>query len=156
MLESSQSGLWSGNCDRDVDECGSRPCVNNATCSESNSDQTVPPHTYRCACTEGYAGGLCNYSYIEQVTELCTISDSGEATDEDVATCSIDVDECISGPCMNGAECTDSSSAIEIPTHAYTCLCQDGYAGGLCSYNEIVPDYLPSCTISSSAVVSTP
>ncbi|KAK9394057.1 aggrecan core protein [Crotalus adamanteus] len=39
--------------------------------------------------------------------------------------CEIDIDECHSSPCLNGATCVDGS-------HAFTCLCLPSYGGNRC------------------------
>ncbi|XP_066275649.1 fibropellin-1-like [Branchiostoma lanceolatum] len=41
----------------------------------------------------------------------------------------IDVDECISAPCQNGATCQDE-------VNSFTCQCAPGYAGTLCETDE--------------------
>jgi hypothetical protein len=41
---------WTGrNCDADIDECASDPCLNNATC-------TNELNAFRCACPIGFQG----------------------------------------------------------------------------------------------------
>ncbi|XP_063058064.1 sushi, nidogen and EGF-like domain-containing protein 1 isoform X2 [Engraulis encrasicolus] len=39
--------------------------------------------------------------------------------------CQIDIDECESGPCVNGAECVQG-------VNSFTCVCPPGYTGTLC------------------------
>ena len=41
----------------------------------------------------------------------------------------IDIDECSSNPCMNGAACTDA-------VNSYTCACVAGYTGTHCETGE--------------------
>lgn len=41
----------------------------------------------------------------------------------------IDIDECFSNPCQNGATCNDGSNG-------YTCSCSRGYFGGNCENGE--------------------
>ena len=41
----------------------------------------------------------------------------------------IDIDECSSNPCMNGATCTDA-------VNSYTCACVAGYTGTHCETGE--------------------
>lgn len=36
----------------DIDECGSQPCVNGATCNDE-------VNAYSCTCLAGYTGGHC-------------------------------------------------------------------------------------------------
>ena len=54
--------------------------------------------SYSCACEPGYAGVMCN----------------------------VNVDDCKSNPCKNGATCVDG-------VNRYTCLCSAGYTGELLS-----------------------
>ena len=49
---------------------------------------------YTCICDDGYEG----------------------------ADCSVNTDECISKPCINGGTCEDL-------INSYTCLCPDGFSG---------------------------
>jgi len=54
--------------------------------------------------------------------------------------CEVDVDECSSSPCQNGATCHDSSSIkkttnlnnIIVAPHSYICTCVAGYSGYNC------------------------
>ena len=41
----------------------------------------------------------------------------------------IDINECSSNPCMNGATCTDA-------VNSYTCACVPGYTGTHCETGE--------------------
>ena len=41
------------------------------------------------------------------------------------ARCEAEVDECASGPCLNGGACTDR-------LNGYTCQCGDNYQGANC------------------------
>ncbi|MBZ3880067.1 Aggrecan core protein, partial [Sciurus carolinensis] len=45
--------------------------------------------------------------------------------------CDIDIDECLSSPCLNGATCVD---AID----SFTCLCLPSYGGDLCEIDQEV------------------
>ena len=49
-----------------------------------------------------------------------------------MATAIIDVDECSSSPCQNGATCTESSVESSVSFHAYQCTCVAGFANGVC------------------------
>lgn len=42
--------------------------------------------------------------------------------------CNVDVDECNSNPCLNGATCTDNVAS-------FTCTCPIGFTGKLCETN---------------------
>ena len=97
---------WEGpECQGDVDECighyypyqGRRPCYNGATCFESTIDDTIPISEYHCSCMYGFTG----------------------------IDCEIDLDECASEPCVQGATCSDGPGD-------YVCTCSPGYGGKEC------------------------
>ena len=56
------SGYSGDDCDIDIDECLSSPCLNGATCSDSTANAMVPADSFVCACVEGFAGELCEIS----------------------------------------------------------------------------------------------
>jgi hypothetical protein len=122
-----------GDCGIDVDECISTPCQNNAACRESSIISSFPPDTYSCRCAHGFANGVCMYSFIAEYTDSCTVEYDGN--------CDVDVDECASFPCQNGAVCLDSTDDPAILPHTYTCSCAAGFMNGLCDYS-----YLPLFT----------
>lgn len=47
--------------------------------------------------------------------------------------CAMEVNECLSSPCKNGATCTDY-------VNSYTCTCRPGFTGIHCETN------IPDCT----------
>eukprot|EP01043_Picozoa_sp_COSAG02_P059440 COSAG02_NODE_7579_length_2950_cov_19.547176_2_plen_213_part_00 len=141
MLES-DDGLFSGNCDMDVDECSSQPCDNNAVCLESTSSNgTISLHSYTCLCAAGFMNGTCFYDYLELSEAHCNISEGGN--------CDIDVDECASDPCVNGATCTESSVDSSVSFWAYRCTCTAGYASGVCEY-DFISEYAAECAVLES------
>ena len=127
VTESSR-GTYSGNCDMDVDECKSNPCKNGAKCTHSAVANKIGHHSYSCACGAGYAGGMCAYSFIAQYDAACSVQEGGN--------CDIDVDECASKPCQNGAKCTHS-------VNNYTCACVAGFSSGSLAAceQEVVDDW---------------
>jgi Notch-like protein len=139
-VATSTSTTFSGNCDIDVDECDSSPCANLAACTDSHDSADIPVHTYRCACHEGFANGMCDYAQISEYDVQCTVSTGGN--------CNIDLDECASSPCENGASCTDSADGASIPVHAYSCACGAGYSNGACIYTTI-PQYTAACLVAT-------
>ena len=67
--------------------------------------------------------------YISEYTVQCTVPNSGANAFS--GNCDVDVDECDSSPCANGATCTDSAdNSAGIPVHAYKCTCAAGYTNG--------------------------
>jgi hypothetical protein len=109
-------------CGVDIDECSSNPCFNTAVCGDLID-------MYSCACVAGYANGACSYSYISEYTAACTVTNSAASTQYD-GNCDIDVNECASSPCANGATCHDSVDDAAIPVHTYQCVCLSGFANG--------------------------
>lgn len=118
-----------GTCDLDIDECVSNPCQNGATCSDSSTDASISIDAYSCACTGGWGNGICADNHLPQFAAICAVHEGGN--------CDIDLDECISSPCMNGATCTDSIVEAAVPIDAYKCSCVPGWANGECA-----PGYL--------------
>eukprot|EP01050_Picozoa_sp_SAG11_P056545 SAG11_NODE_35143_length_268_cov_0.609467_1_plen_89_part_11 len=56
---------WHGTtCAEDTDDCLQQPCENGAECSESQHDATIPPASFKCACSAGYVNGFCDNSTI--------------------------------------------------------------------------------------------
>lgn len=45
----------------------------------------------------------------------------------------VDIDECASNPCLNGATCIDK-------VNEYRCVCADGWTGKRCQHSKIVFD----------------
>jgi hypothetical protein len=140
-----------GTCDVDVDECTSSPCTNGAECIDSATAPASSPvdfYAYRCACMPGWANGACAYEYISQYAQNCTVFESDRGMS---GNCDIDVDECSSSPCVNGATCSESTTdADSVPTGAYSCSCVDGYANGVCNYTNIVEQYVAECDVKYS------
>jgi hypothetical protein len=127
----------------DFDECASAPCVNGATCIESSSDSSVSLSTYRCTCAAGFANGVCNYAYLPQYSSECNVLESSSGGG---GNCDIDVNECISSPCVNGGSCNESSVRSSIPAAAYSCTCAPGYANGRCGF-DYLPSYHSECNV---------
>jgi Notch-like protein len=154
----------------DVNECASDPCLNGATCTESSCDASsfpdgteclsvdagLPPiDSYSCACAAGFANGLCfdgwdgkAEEYTSAYQESCTVALGGH--------CDVDIEECVSSPCANGAGCTDSHSTTHtgeaISFDAFSCACRAGYANGVCGYDDFITEYTSECTMAEGAI----
>ena len=81
---------------------------------------------YICSCVAGYANGICDYTFVANVAAKCAVVGG---------TCDVDVDECISNPCKNGAACLESSTAVQVSLHAFSCTCANGFTNGRCTYS---------------------
>eukprot|EP01047_Picozoa_sp_COSAG01_P062759 COSAG01_NODE_8029_length_2949_cov_2.693684_2_plen_386_part_01 len=152
VLESSISTRLSGNCDIDVNECKSSPCKHGGTCSDSTSKSAVSINAYQCTCAPGFANGVCKYNYINEYKAECTVMESDDSTAKVTLSgnCDIDVDECKSSPCKNGALCKDSTvNATLVSAHAYQCVCSVGYANGMCGYSSMA-QYSKQCVVAES------
>ena len=178
VLESTQSATQSGNCDVDVDECLSNPCNNSAPCSDSTDDAAISVHAYRCSCTAGFADGFCDYGFIAEYTKACTIEESeyrakceslgggfmscgrdcipatAGACRTFYGNCAVDVNECASNPCANGATCFESSTTPDVAIDAYRCNCAPGFANGACTY-DFVNEYSTECNVLESTQSAT-
>jgi hypothetical protein len=121
-------------CDADVDECMSRPCQNGALCADSTVDVDVSIHAYRCTCLAGYTNGNCGYSFalLSEYAVQCTIMESDDSASYQ-GNCDMDVDECMSGACLNGATCHDSTTDSAINADEYRCTCAAGWEGSNCA-----------------------
>ncbi|XP_052038371.1 protein crumbs homolog 2 [Apodemus sylvaticus] len=104
-------GFSGERCEVDEDECASDPCHNGARCLQ-RSDPTLyggDQATFPGAFSFSHAAGF-----------LCSCRPGFAGND-----CSVDVDECASGPCLNGGSCQDLPDGFQ-------CYCPDGYTGLTC------------------------
>ena len=94
---------------------------------------------FRCNCTQGYGGCLCNETVANpcssnpcnngscslsggSYTCICSSGFTGSA-------CAVNIDECSNSPCKNGGTCTDG-------INKFTCKCPKGYKGNTCQTPE--------------------
>ena len=63
--------------------------------------------------------------------------------------CEVDVNECASNPCDNGATCFDSTTSSDVAVHAYRCVCAPGFGNGLCEY-DFISEYAAECSVMES------
>ena len=71
-------------------------------CTVAGWNNTIPVDRFSCACAAGFADGICAYDYIAEYAAQCDVALGGR--------CQLDVDECVSAPCSNGAACLDSNA----------------------------------------------
>nr|XP_021489017.1 protein crumbs homolog 2 [Meriones unguiculatus] len=98
-------------CEVDEDECASDPCQNGGRCLQ-RSDPTL----YGGA--QAAFPGAFSFSHAAGFLCSCPLGFAGD-------DCSVDVDECASGPCLNGGSCQDLPNGFQ-------CGCRDGYTGLTC------------------------
>jgi len=119
------TGYAGTNCAEDVDECSPDPCLNDAPCSESSTDGSVPLGEFKCACTCGFADGACDYAPVHpDYVEQCDSSITGVVPGAG-GSCGVNVDWCSGNTCQNNADCVEVDCA-------YECSCQAGYEGVDC------------------------
>eukprot|EP01047_Picozoa_sp_COSAG01_P045668 COSAG01_NODE_4226_length_5224_cov_15.169171_3_plen_798_part_00 len=142
---------WAGDeCETDVDECSSTPCMHGGTCEESAGDSTIEVGVYHCTCVLGWRGDRCQllFEHCEskpcQNNGVCYSNSLAEATNGYRCKCSAgwtgdncatDIDECASMPCKNEGTCLSSSShyvRLRAPIGEFVCLCAVGFGGSTC------------------------
>ena len=106
---------------------------------------------YRCTCAAGFADGTCAYSFITQYKAQCSVTESTSAGSTLSGNCAIDVDECQSSPCKNGAKCDDSSRNLGISADAYRCC-----AGAVAGVALTCPAKTPAQWAALGVTVATP
>jgi hypothetical protein len=117
-----------GVCNVDTSECASKPYKNGAKCTDSTVDASVAADAYRCGRGAGSANSVCAYSYIAQYTAACSVYVSNSFTTDSY---DVDVNECASSPCADGAVYSESTTAgSSVKVHAYKCSCKPGLSGG--------------------------
>lgn len=117
--------------DGTVGPCADAPCENDATCIGNNG-------AFRCECTPGYEGILCEVNADDCATSPCR---NGATCVDELngysctcldgyagADCEVNVDDCVGEPCQNGGRCVDEVGS-------YRCECAPGYEGAHCETN---------------------
>ncbi|KAF0036935.1 hypothetical protein F2P81_009809 [Scophthalmus maximus] len=128
---------WTGRtCLIDANECDHDPCVNANSCRNLIGG-------YFCECVPGWTGQNCDTRKWTQVNPFTYYNNNNDNTSwlllQDLLSgytcvcaagfggvhCERDVDECASGPCLNGGRCHDE-------VNGFHCLCPPGSSGRRC------------------------
>jgi hypothetical protein len=104
-----------------------------------------------CACISSaralQANGVCTTPVAQYAHDCRVLESTINASRSGV--CDTDVNECLSGPCMHKAACTDSSaSTAAVAVNTYKCACAAGFAGGMCAYKYAFA-YAAQCVMTS-------
>ncbi|XP_039288666.1 protein crumbs isoform X2 [Nilaparvata lugens] len=117
--------------------CLKNPCKNNGICQET------PIGDYYCQCRSGFTGQHCDTEMTARLCDnspckhggTCSVNPlSGQYECQCPAgytgrDCHLDINECLSTPCLNGGVCVDK-------VNDYACLCNHtGYEGANCEIN---------------------
>ncbi|XP_076859555.1 protein crumbs homolog 2b [Brachyhypopomus gauderio] len=124
-------GYGGRRCDEDLDECQELRCKNGGSCLNTMGGFT-------CLCLPDYSGLLCQWqSPPLRCEEDVQCGNGGVCTDGIWGAnctckpgytgdrCDVDIDECVSNPCLNGATCLDRPGG-------YVCDCSPGFGGSNC------------------------
>ena len=160
------------NCDRDIDECDLNPCQNGAfACLDSTDNRVdtvcvdnvcvdidIPADgAYRCMCAPGWGDGVCADGWIAEYAEQCAVTAGYVVADSDPVvyggSCGLDINECASNPCMNGGECTDSSTNPDlVAIDMFLCECSRGFENGDAGRCELEQNECESFPCANGAV----
>uniref|UniRef100_A0A8C8AQF1 Sushi, von Willebrand factor type A, EGF and pentraxin domain-containing protein 1 n=1 Tax=Otus sunia TaxID=257818 RepID=A0A8C8AQF1_9STRI len=99
-------------CEEDINECSSNPCLNGAHCVDGKNG-------YHCTCAKGFTGT--HFSINSKQSCDFVLFFSG-------ANCEMEINECLSNPCLNRAVCEDRVGS-------FFCKCLPGFTGILCERN---------------------
>uniref|UniRef100_A0A673TNH0 Protein crumbs homolog 2 n=1 Tax=Suricata suricatta TaxID=37032 RepID=A0A673TNH0_SURSU len=128
-------GFEGDECDVDVDECASQPCLNGGRCQDL-------PNGFQCHCPDGYTGLTCQEDVDECLLEPCL---HGGTCDNTMAgytcrcletwgghDCSVWLTGCQGHACPPAATCIP---IFKSGLHSYACRCPPGTHGPFCGQN---------------------
>jgi len=128
------SGFTGNNCQTNIDECETDPCLNGATCIDGIA-------MYTCECREGFNGAQCENDIDE--CEMYQPCQNGAKCIDMVAdykcdcetnfggkNCSVPLTGCEEVTCLNGGTCTPWLLGED--DHRGNCSCMPGFDGELC------------------------
>ena len=97
----------------DIDECAANAdlCLNDGTCINTDG-------SFHCQCLTGYTGITCE-------SGETFYSGQSNGLRIELKKLSLDVDECMTQPCENDGQCTNSVGS-------FSCACTPQWSGKLC------------------------
>ncbi|KAF7247104.1 hypothetical protein EYD10_06930 [Varanus komodoensis] len=107
-------GYYGALCELDVNECETLSCLHGGSCLNK-------PGGYQCVCALGFTGAKAGVADPPRHQFYLHTFRQG-------SQCEVDIDECLSAPCLNNGSCVDDISY-------YKCHCRSGFTGINCETN---------------------
>ncbi|CAB4069338.1 NOTCH1 [Lepeophtheirus salmonis] len=128
------SGFTGNNCESNIDDCRLFPCKNSGLCIDQVDG-------FKCICSAPYTGKTCESEMNPCNEHSCAANGAVCKPTPDYKDyfcscplgfkgryCSVDIDECLTYPCHNGASCVNTEGS-------YECKCEEGFEGRDCLLN---------------------